>query len=57
MTHRNLRDNEQQVDNILEFKETVDNTPTLSLSGGLFVSGGALYYKGSGGTVTAVGTA
>ena len=39
----------------LEMSETVDNTPTLSLSGGMFVSGGALWYKGFAGTYTLLG--
>ena len=34
------------------------NTPTLSdMSGAVFLSGGALYFKGSGGTVTEVAVA
>src|SRR3990167_85701 len=41
----------------LQLKETLDNTPTLSLSGGIFVSGGALWYQGFAGTYTRVAVA
>ena len=41
----------------LKLKETLDNTPTLSLSGGIFVSGGALWYQGFAGTYTRVAVA
>lgn len=47
---RNQRDETDEVQNILEFKETNDNTPTITLSGGLFASGGDLYWKGYAGT-------
>ena len=37
---------------IIEFEPIADNTPTLTLSGGLFVSGGELWYKGYGDTMS-----
>src|SRR3990167_1608824 len=36
----------------LQLSETADNTPTLTLSGGMFISGGALWYKGFTGSFT-----
>ena len=42
-------------DDAVELKEATDNTPTLSLSGGMFISGGALWYKGFAGTYTLLG--
>lgn len=49
---RNQRDENEIIHNIVEFKNTDDVSPTISLSGGLFVSGGELYYIGSTGTIT-----
>ena len=45
------------VGRIQEFQDTTSFDPTLSASGALFVSGGALVYKGSSGTTTVLGVA
>ena len=37
-------------DRTLELKETSDNTPSMTLSGAIFISGGGLWYKGFAGT-------
>ena len=39
----------------LDIRETSDTTPTVVLSGALFVSGGGLYYKGFTGTISFLG--
>lgn len=41
-------------DRTVHLRETTDNTPALTLSGGLFVSGGALWYLGYGGKYTQI---
>jgi hypothetical protein len=40
-----------------EMIETEDTTPTITLSGAIFISGGALWYKGFGATYTKLASA
>ena len=42
---------------IIGFSNATDNTPTVVLSGALFVSGGGIWYKGFAGTYTELATA
>ena len=41
----------------LNIAENDDTTPTVTLSGAVFSSGGALFYKGFAGTYTELGAA
>jgi len=43
--------------NTLFLEEANDTTPTITLSGALFISGGALTYVGFAGTQTTLGAA